>query len=139
MAQGGDTLSRGGAKEGQLERWKIWASGFLELGFHNDGSDSFTLGRPDPRKLETESFAFDPSHQGFVDAQRPLLVVKEQGQAEHHANLHLGKGRRLTAVRGEIADRRLALEVILSKKEETATQAETAAPTFRHRGFVVRA
>jgi len=117
MAQGGDTLSRGGDKERQLERRTIRASGFLELGFHNDGSDSFTLGRPDPRKLETEIFAFDPSHQGFVDAQRPLLVVKEQGQAEHHANLHLGKGRRLTAVRGEIANRRLAFEVILSKKE----------------------
>jgi hypothetical protein len=43
--------------------------------------------------------------------------VKEQGQAEHHANPHLSKGRRLTAVRGEIQDRRLALEVILSKKE----------------------
>ena len=41
---GGDTLSRGGDKERQLERRKIRASGFLELGFHNDGSDSFTLG-----------------------------------------------------------------------------------------------
>jgi hypothetical protein len=75
------------------------------------------LGRPDPRKLETKICAFNPSHQGFVDAQRPLLVVKEQGQAKHHANPNLGKGRRLTAVRGEIQDRRLALEVILSKKE----------------------
>jgi hypothetical protein len=46
-----------------------------------------------------------------------LLVVKEQGQAERHANLYLGQGGRLTAVRGEIKDRRLALEVILSKKE----------------------
>jgi hypothetical protein len=117
MAQGGDTRLRGRDNERQLERRKILASSFLELGFHNDGSDSFTLGRPDPSKLETEIFAFDPSHQGFVDAQRPLLVVKEQGQAEHHANLHQGKGGRLTAVRGEIADRRLTLEVILSKKE----------------------
>jgi hypothetical protein len=97
------------------------------------------LGQPDPRKLETEICAFNPPHQGFVDAQRPLLVVKEQGQAEYHANLHLDKGRRLTAVRGEIEDRPLALKVILSKKEQTATQAQTAAPTFRHRGFVVRA
>ena len=96
---------------------KVLASGFLELGFHNNGSYSFSLGRPDPRKLETEIFALDPSHQGFVDAYRPILVVQEQGQAEHHADLHLGKGRRLTPSRGEIKDRRLALEVILSKKE----------------------
>jgi hypothetical protein len=75
------------------------------------------LGQPDPRKLETEICALNPPHQGFIDTQRPLLVVKEQGQAEHHANPHLGKGRRLTAVRGEIQDRRLTLEVILSKKE----------------------
>jgi len=75
------------------------------------------LGRPDPRKLETEIRTFDPPHQGFVDTQRPFLVVKEQGQAKHHTDLHLGKGRRLAAVRGEIKDRCLALEVILSKKE----------------------
>jgi hypothetical protein len=96
---------------------KVWASGFLELGFHNNGSHSFSLGRPDPRKLETEICAFDPPHQGFVDAHWPLLVVKEQGQAERRADLHLGKGRRLTPVRGEIEDRCLPLEVILSKKE----------------------
>ena len=98
-------------------RRKIWASGFLELGFHNNGSYSLSLGRPDPRKLETERCAFDPPHQGFVDAQRPFLVVKEQGQAERRADLYLGKGRRLTPSCGEIEDRRLALEVILSKKE----------------------
>jgi hypothetical protein len=37
-------------REGEMagvER-KVWASGFLELGFHDDGSDSFSLGRPDP-------------------------------------------------------------------------------------------
>ena len=96
---------------------KVWASGFLEFGFHNNGSYSFSLSRPDPRKLETEVRAFDPPHQGFVDAHRPFLVMKEQGQAEHHADLRLGKGRRLTPSRGEIEDRRLALEVILSKKE----------------------
>ena len=77
---------------------KTWVSGFLELGLHNHGSDSFSLGRPDPRKLETETLRLYPPHQGFVDTQRPLLVVKEQGQAEHHADLHLGKGRCLTAV-----------------------------------------
>ena len=96
---------------------KVWASGSSELGFHNNGSYSLSLGRPDPSKLKTEVCAFDPPHQGFVDAQRPFLVVKEQRQAEHHADLHLGKGRRLTAVRGEIEDRCLAFEVILSKKE----------------------
>jgi acyl-CoA thioesterase FadM len=67
-----------------------------------------------------------------------LLVVKEQGQAEHHAHLHLDQRLRVTAVCGEIEDRRLALEVIFSKKEETATQAETATPTIRHHGFVVK-
>jgi hypothetical protein len=82
--------------------------------------------------------ALDPSHLGFVDPQRPFLVVKEQGQTEHHADLHLDKGCRLTAVCGEIEDRRFAFEVILSKKEEPTAQAETAAPTFRHRGLMVR-
>ncbi len=43
--------------------------------------------------------------------------MKEQGQAQHRADPHLGKGRRLTASCGEIKDRCLALEVILSKKE----------------------
>ncbi len=52
-------------------------SGFSELGFHNNGSDSFTLGRPDPCKLETEIFASHPPHQGLVNAQRPLLIVKK--------------------------------------------------------------
>ena len=96
---------------------KVWASGFLELGLHNNGSYSLSLGRPDLCELETKIFGFDPPHQGFVDAHWPFLVVKEQGQAEHHADLHLSKGRHLTPSRGEIKDRRLALEVILSKKE----------------------
>ena len=51
----------------------------LQLGIHNNGSDSFTLGRSDPCKLEAEHSAVDPPHQGFVDAQRPFLVVKKQG------------------------------------------------------------
>ena len=51
----------------------------LEIGLHDDGSDSFTLGRSDPCKLEAEHSAVDPPHQGFVDAQRPFLVVKKQG------------------------------------------------------------
>jgi len=90
---------------------------FLELRFHNDGSYSFSLGRPDPCQLETERLSVDPSHEGFVDTQRPVLVLKKQGQAEQHADLYLGKRFRLTAVCGLIEDRRLALEVILSKKE----------------------
>ena len=102
---------------GVLLRKKWFSRSLLERGFHNNGSNLFSLGRPDPRKLETERCASDPPHQGFVDAQRPSLIVKEQGQTEHHAGLHLGKGRRLTAVRGEIEDPRLALEVILSNKE----------------------
>jgi hypothetical protein len=47
------------------------------------------LGRPDPRKLKTEICTFDPPHEGFVDAQRPFLIVKEQSQAERHPGLHL--------------------------------------------------
>ena len=90
---------------------------FLELRLHNDGAYSFSLGRPDPCQLETEMLSVDPSHHGFVDTQRPVLVMKKQGEAEHHADLYLGKRCRLTAVCGEIEDRRLALEVILSKKE----------------------
>ena len=89
----------------------------LELGLHNDGPDSFTLGRPDPCKLETELFAVHPPHQGFVDAQRPLLVEKKQRQAEHHAGLNLGKRCCPTAVCREIENCRFTLEVILSKKE----------------------
>ncbi len=50
-----------------------------EIALHNDGSNSFTLGRSDPCKLEAERCAADPPYQGFVDAQRPLLVVKKQG------------------------------------------------------------
>jgi hypothetical protein len=68
-----------------------------------------------------------------------LLILKEQRQAEHHADLHLGEGRCLTPSRREIEDRRLPFEVVLSKKEETAPQVETAAPTFRHRGLVIKA
>jgi hypothetical protein len=47
------------------------------------------LGRPDPCKFESELFAAHPPHQGFVDAQRPLLIEKKQGQAEYHAGLNL--------------------------------------------------
>ena len=115
--EGGHALTRWREGETFGAERKVCASGLLELGFHNNGSYSFSLGRPDPRKLETEICALDPPHQGFVDTHRPCLVVKKQGQAEHHADLHLGKGRRLTPSRGEIEDRRLALEVILSKKE----------------------
>ena len=64
-----------------IAQWRegktVDAGGFLEFGFHNNRSDSFTLGSPDPCKLETEILASHPPHQGLVDAQRPLLVVKE--------------------------------------------------------------
>jgi hypothetical protein len=96
---------------------KVWAWGFLELGFHNNGSDSFSLGRPDLCELETETVTIHPPHQGPINAHRPLLVLKEQGQAERHADLHLGKGRHLTPSSGEIKDCRFPLEVVLSKKE----------------------
>ena len=96
---------------------KVWASGFLELGLHNNGSYSLSLGRPDLCELEAEICAFHPPYHGPINTHWPLLVVKEQGQAERRADLHLGKGRRLTPSRGNIKDRRLALEVILSKKE----------------------
>jgi 3,4-dihydroxy-2-butanone 4-phosphate synthase len=75
------------------------------------------LGRPDPSKLKAKIYTFDPSHLGFVDPQRPFLVLKEQGHTEHHADLNRDKGGRLTAVCGEIKERRFAFEVILSKKE----------------------
>jgi hypothetical protein len=97
------------------------------------------LGRPDPCKLETEILAVHPPHQGFIDAQRPLLVEKKQRQAEHHAGLNLGKGCSLTAVCREIENRRFTLEVILSKKEQPAIELKTAASTFRRRSFAVRA
>ena len=99
------------------EGGKSRASGVLDLGRHNNGSDSFTLGRPDPCKLKAETCALDPSHLGFVDPKGPFLIVKEQGQTEYHTDLNLDKGRRLTAVCGEIKHRRFAFEVILSKKE----------------------
>ncbi len=117
---------------------KSWANGVLDLGRHNNGSDSFTLGRPDPSKLKAKIYTLNPSHLGFVDPQRPFLVVKEQGHTEYHADLNVDKGGRLTAVCGEIEERRFAFEVILSKKEKTTAQTETAAPTFRHRGLVLR-
>jgi hypothetical protein len=75
------------------------------------------LGRPNLCKLKTERWALDPPNQGFVDTQWPFLVLKEQGQAERLADLHLAQGRRLTSSCGKIEDRRLAFEVILSKKE----------------------
>jgi hypothetical protein len=75
------------------------------------------LSRPDLCELETETVTIHPPHQGPINSHRPLLVVKEQGQAERHADLYLGKGRRLTPSCGEIKDRRLSLEVVLSKKE----------------------
>jgi hypothetical protein len=75
------------------------------------------LGRPNLCKLKTERWSCDPPHQGFVDTQWPFLVLKEQGQAERHADLHLGKGRHLTPSSGEIKDCRFPLEVVLSKKE----------------------
>jgi len=92
-------------------------SALLELGLHNDGQDSFTLGRPEPCKLDTEMFTVHPPYQGFVDSQRLLLVVEKQGEAKHHADLYLCKGCCLTAACGEIQNRRFALEVALSKKE----------------------
>jgi hypothetical protein len=75
------------------------------------------LGRPDLCELETETVTIHPLHHGPINTHWPLLVVKEQGQAERRADLHLGKGRRLTPSCGEIEERRLPLEVILSKKE----------------------
>lgn len=117
---------------------KVLARGFLDLGFHNDGSDSLSLGRPDFCELQTKTITVHPPHYGPINAHRPLLVLKKQGQAERRADLHLGNGRRLTPSGGEIEDRRFPFEVVLSKKEETAPQAETAAPAFRHRSFGVR-
>ena len=58
---------------------KSQTSGRLEFGLHNDVSYPLSLGWPDPRKFQTKTFAFDPPYQGFVDAQRPFLVMKEQG------------------------------------------------------------
>ena len=58
---------------------KVWTSGFLELGFHNNGSDSFSLGRPDLCELETETVTIHPPHHGPINTHWPLLVVKEQG------------------------------------------------------------
>jgi hypothetical protein len=75
------------------------------------------LGRPDLCELKTETVTIHPPHHGPINTHWPLLVVKKQGQAEHHTDLHRGKGRRLTPSCGEIEDRRLPLEVILSKKE----------------------
>jgi len=75
------------------------------------------LGRPDPSKLKAKIYTLNPSHLGFVDPQRPFLVVKEQGNTEYHTDLNLHKGGRLTAVCGEIEECRFAFEVILSKKE----------------------
>ena len=140
MARGSDsfTVWREGEADG-AER-KIWRGrGWLELGFHNDGSYSLSLGRPDICELETETITLHPPHHGPIDAHWPLLVLKEQGQAERHTDLHPGKGRRLTPSCGEIEDCRLPFEVILSKKEETATQVEATAPAFRRLGLVVRA
>jgi hypothetical protein len=117
--EGRDILSRGGEKGRQLN-WsgrKIWANGFLEIGFHNNGSYSLPLGRPDLCELETEAITIHPPHHGPINTYWPLLVVKEQGQAERRANLYLGMGHRLTPSCGEIEERRLPLEVILSKKE----------------------
>jgi hypothetical protein len=115
-------------EENYCGKWKFDGSNdrddrsiLLEIGLYNDGSHSFSLSRPDSRKLETEILSVDPSHQGFIDTQRPILVMKKQGQVEHPADLYLGKRCRLTAVSGEIEDRRLALEVIISEKEQTAT------------------
>ena len=70
---------------------KVWASGFLELGFHNNASYSFSLGRPHLCELETETVTIHPPHHGPINTHWPLLVVKEQGQAERRADLHLGK------------------------------------------------
>lgn len=118
---------------------KVEASGFLELGLHNNGSYSLSLGRPDLCELKTETSILHPPHHGSIDAHGPLLVLKEQGQAERHTDLHPGNGRRLTPSCGKIEYCRLPFEVILSKKEETATQAEATAPAFRRCGLGVRA
>lgn len=34
-------------RRGLLLRWMTWASGLLKLGFHNQGTDALSLGRPD--------------------------------------------------------------------------------------------
>jgi hypothetical protein len=107
------------AVERRGDNWKgrkVRARGFLELGFHNNGSYSLSLGRPDLCELKAEICAFHPPYHGPINTHWPLLVVQKQGQAEHHAGLHLDKGSRLTPSRREIEDCRLALEVILSKK-----------------------
>ena len=127
-----------GKKGGDWSRETARARGLLELGFHNQGSDAFSLGRSDFCKFETEGCTPNPPDQGFVDAHGPFLVLKEQGQANSHADLYLGQGCCLTASCGEIEDRRLPFKVIFAKKEETATEVKTAAPTFRHRGFGFR-
>ena len=50
-------------RKGKTDRVeKVSEGSFLELGRHDHSSNSFTLGRPDPRKLKTEICAFDPSH-----------------------------------------------------------------------------
>jgi hypothetical protein len=51
----------------------------LQLGFHDDGSYSLSLGRPDLCELETETIASHPPHHGPVNTHWPLLVVKKQG------------------------------------------------------------
>jgi len=123
---------------GGWSRGTAWVSDLLELGFHNHGSDAFSLGRSDFCEFETEGCTLYPPDQGFVDAHGPFLVLKEQGQANGHADLYLGQGCRLTASCREIEDRRLPFKVIFAKKEETTIEVEPAAPPFRHLGFGFR-
>jgi hypothetical protein len=68
-------------KAGAGMEQKVWEERplILQLGFHDDGSYSLSLGRPDLCELETETIASHPPHHGPVNTHWPLLVVKKQG------------------------------------------------------------
>ena len=68
------------AVEKRGDSWKgrkVLASGFLELGFHNNASYSFSLGRPHLCELEAEICAFHPPYHGPINTHRPFLIVQE--------------------------------------------------------------
>jgi len=75
----GRHLDRGVERGGCYCRWMTWASCLLELGFHDQGTDTLSLGRSNFCKFETEGRTIYPPDQGFIDAHRPFLILQEQG------------------------------------------------------------
>lgn len=102
----------------------------LRPALHEKRAQAFPLGEPDADKFEAEFLSVYPPNDRFLNAERPLVVEKEQRQFETHAGSQGHAGRCPASVRRKVNERGLALKVALAEKEEAERHGNPAASAF---------